>query len=351
MQRLLPVGAAEAVTATVPLDACEACCQSFPPTEQDLNPVVAGLTYSLLDSLLDEPRWDATTRDELRVLRDRAEENIPVVLPDEDDAEPIVEPGWLQPVDVSIEEIERYLPRPNPITGRSRKWAVGVTTAPRRQSTLETTLQSLRLAGWEPPTLFVDGNVNVPPEYAHYDTVHYSSVGAWRNFYQSLRHQLEHNPEANAFMMVQDDTLFPPATNLRAYVEQLPWPDDTSIVSLYCSADYADEKEGWAPYVGAWHFGALAFIFSREQAKAFLSDSNVHAAWLDDNRSPGGVDVMIGDWAASAGVSVYRSTPSVVQHIGHVSTLWPTSRAVGLRRASSFLGDRLRKMNNQSDAK
>ena len=45
------------------------------------------------------------------------------------------------------------------------QWAVGVTTAPRAEPTLEECLTSLASAGWDNPRLFVDGAVSIPDAF------------------------------------------------------------------------------------------------------------------------------------------------------------------------------------------
>jgi hypothetical protein len=51
------------------------------------------------------------------------------------------------------------------------------------------------------------------------------------------------------------------------------------------------------------------------------------------------IDGLIGRWAWRSKTSVFVPTPSLVQHIGHVSALWSRVRAYGNRRANRFIGD------------
>ena len=84
----------------------------------------------------------------------------------------------------------------------------------------------------------------------------------------------------------------------------------------------------------------MAFVFPAEVARKFLVDPDVL-----EHRKKGpegglaGIDVLIGRFAAKNGIPIHFPTPSLVQHIGHVSTLWPTARSGGARRAGRFAGD------------
>jgi hypothetical protein len=50
------------------------------------------------------------------------------------------------------------------------------------------------------------------------------------------------------------------------------------------------------------------------------------------------VDV-IENWTAAHRVDAWFPTPSLAQHVGDSSTLWPTARTQGSRRADRFAGD------------
>jgi hypothetical protein len=130
-------------------------------------------------------------------------------------------------------------------------------------------------------------------------------------------------------------------SGLRAYLERILWPGpEPGIVSLFCSRSYTQPTRGWHLFDGSWVWCALAFIFSNETAKRFLADRSV----VEHRCAPGQdgltkIDILIGAWAHERRVPIYFPTPSLVQHIGQVSTLWPVARAVGLRCADQFAGD------------
>src|SRR5262249_39891830 len=123
---------------------------------------------------------------------------------------------------------------------RIRRWAVGVTTAPRRQPTLHWCLDSLIRAGWEQPRLFVDSAVTIAGRVANLPiSLRAEKLGAWPNYYLALTELLLREPWADAYFLVQDDVILYDREDLRRYLEQTLWPaDPTGAISLFCSSKY-----------------------------------------------------------------------------------------------------------------
>lgn len=116
------------------------------------------------------------------------------------------------------------------------KWFCAVTTAPRKTSTLQTCLESMEVAGFQPFVFAEPGNYNLPPEFSHSLVMHKKRLGVWHNWLFSLRYALE-NSDANIIMTVQDDSLFHPDS--RQFTESILWPHDrVGFVSLYTPAHY-----------------------------------------------------------------------------------------------------------------
>jgi hypothetical protein len=238
----------------------------------------------------------------------------------------------------------RRLPPPERVgPGRVATWAVGVTTAPRRQPTLDRCLDSLARAGWERPRLFIDGDVTLSPAASALPrTVRDDRVGAWPAYVLALHELLMREPRADAYLLVQDDALFYDREPLRAYLEDhVLWPGrGRGVVSLYCSKAYTHPSAGWHPMGDPWGWGALAFLFPNPLARAFLLDPQVFDhRWTGRSYGLAHIDVVIGRWAARRGVTIWYPSPSLVQHIGETSALWADSRVEGDRRASWFAGD------------
>jgi hypothetical protein len=312
---------------------CESCCHSFPPTARRPNPVVASLIYARALRLI--ASWPTSAEvDRLQVLADQARRWLDVVFDEPLSLEPAGGPG--------TGRLAERVPPPGSRNGRRvREWAVGVTTAPRIQPVLENCLESLTQAGWKRPLLVIDAPVRISEPFDKLPfTLRDQSVGAWPNYHLALTELLLRHPRACAYMVVQDDALFYHGESLPAYLERILWPGRTScLVSLYCSdADTAGEP-GWHPSEGEMQSGPLALAFPRDLAKAFVNDRSVFEhRWDSDELRATSIGDVISSWAHQHGVPVWLPTPSLVQHIGETSTLWPQARAKGTRQARRFAG-------------
>jgi hypothetical protein len=164
-------------------------------------------------------------------------------------------------------------------------------------------------------------------------------LGAFSNFLLGLTELVLREPHAQAYLVCQDDVLF--SAGLRGYLESLLWPaPDTGVVSLFCASHLAmDRPLGLHRDEGGWQaFGAQAYVFPAEAARRLLTSPEVFEHRL---RGPAGgqqnIDSVVGRWCRRAGLGYFVHQPSLVQHIGETSTLYPTARATGRRRASQFL--------------
>jgi len=313
--------------------ACEACCRSFVPTREKPNPVVASHVYGAAERLAAAGGAPGTPAGHAAALRAAALAELPVL---NLEVEP---PGTPAGPDAPLADL---VPPPPGRHGSVRTWAVGVTTAPRRRPTVGECLDGLARAGWDEPLLFLDA-VGVPGRFAHLaGTARDVRVGAWPNYCLGLWELLLRRPEADAYLMVQDDALFAEGGGLREYLERALWPGDSPcLVSLYTSARYTSPRDGWRDLPEPWFWGALAFAYPRPLALAFLTDPEVVAHRgnpLDGGLA--GIDRLIGDWAARRGVKVWHPTPSLVQHIGTTSAIWSATAPGGPRRADRFIGGR-----------
>ncbi len=319
-------------------EVCEACVDSFPSTLVDVNPVLASIVYSIAEEQANALQRDVVVRRRAEALRDWAERCIPRVFPDEEDLslDLLANPScdWV--------EIETLLPPPERRCGPEvRQWAVGVTTAPRRLPTLEYCLDGLSGAGWPEPVLFADESLELPKRFEELTvTVRRPRVGAWPNYYLALAELTLRQPEADVYMILQDDALLFHHPQLREYLEEILWPGDRpGLVSLYCARDYTQGQSGWHELPMQWVWGALAFLFPAEVARQFLRDPQVQAH-RKTGQSGGlsGIDLVIGKFAFENEIPIHFPTPSLVQHIGQVSTLWNSARASGSRKAERFAG-------------
>lgn len=194
-------------------------------------------------------------------------------------------------------------------------WAVGITTAPRPQATLERTRKSLAAAGWPQTRVFDD-----------------DGVGAWRNWIGSLAQLVDEDPRAEAYMMVQDDAVF--CRGLRAYLERTLWPAaGAALGSPYCPGPYKRRRPGWNRQNRGWYLvGAVCWVFPPSAARVLLAE-------LGRVEARQQIDARVGRWAASVGRSVWYHTPSLVQHIGTGNSALGDPLVNNLRTAIDFIGE------------
>ena len=225
---------------------------------------------------------------------------------------------------------------PRPI----RRWAVGVTTAPRREPTLKQTLHSLADAGWDQSRLFAEPETEIPAGFEDLPITRRDQLlGAFPNWYLGLAELVMREPRADAYLMCQDDVLF--SEGLRAYLEESLWPEsEVGVVSVYCPSHYAVGREpGFHAEDRGWHsWGALAYVLPADSARALLCDVRVVEHRLNGPASGlRNIDSVVGRWCREAGRSYIVHVPSLAQHIGETSTIWTGTRNSQRRRADRFM--------------
>lgn len=233
-------------------------------------------------------------------------------------------------------------PRDGLATEWKWQWAVGITTAPRRVSTLERCLQSVGDAGWNEVRLFAEPGV----ELSHLQlrssvTWRDQTLGAFPNWYLGLSELVMRHPAADAFFMIQDDAVF--SVGLRAYLEQILWPTPTvGVISVYCPSHYSrNQAPGLHSFdLGARAWGALGYVFPNDAVRCLLSSPQ----WVEHRQfGPAAglrnIDTVVGLWCQQSGKDYFVHVPSLAQHIGGTSTLYPEAVAAGRRCASDFVPD------------
>jgi hypothetical protein len=316
-------------------EACAACCRQDPATPASWNTVVASLVYRAASSAEADPAAGNETVAQAKAVREQAAVRLQL-----EDVGLDIQARLVRQFN-SLRELIPAPARRGP--GRIAKWAVGVTTAPRRQPTLERCLDYLSRAGWETPHLFMDSVVRVPERFGHLPgTLRSPAIGAWPNHYLSLFELTLRQPDADAFLLVQDDAIIYDGENVREYLEQVLWPAGAApIVSLYCPGPYTAKRYGWSRLLRPWVWGAQAVVFSPPAAKKYLRSRRIcRHRWRSAQGGLAQIDVLLGRWAFLRRVPIWFPTPSLVQHLGEVSTLWSDCRVVGPRAASLFLGAR-----------
>ncbi len=370
---------------------CHACCQTFPPTPTRLNPVVGSLLYTRLAEMraakggdLDGERMDRLTSLAERALQDEewcGEAQLPLRAVEpccflgpacESTADKSMTEGkqrsqtldqptyvchhprhdlttvaqcgrcydWsVEPTRLSRLKLREIVPS-RPTNDAVQYWAVGVTTSPRTQPTLQTCVDALQRSGWGEIHLFLDGSVRVPRHLARLPTTwREQRVGACPAWYLSLAELVAIHPEADAFAIFQDDAYVHDRESLREYLEETLWKEQgRSLVSLYNPGVF--ETCGWHRMPTDWDWGSLAVIFPADVARLFLSDPAVMRRSLPQrNGQHRPIPELIREWTHRRGIDVWCPYPSLVQHIGSTSSIWKRPGMGRNRTAPWFSGD------------
>ena len=199
-------------------------------------------------------------------------------------------------------------------------WAYGITTVPdRRYNYLPRTVASLKEAGFDKPTLFVDGPLG---DYSDYklEVVHRSSkIRAYGNWLLSLMELWIRHPHAHRFAIFQDD--FVTYRNLRIYLEHHELPDDR-YWNLYTFPQNEDLKKGLGWYMSNQRGrGAVALVFSNEVVFKLLSHPMIIAKPKSESNPHRNIDGLIITIMAHLLMKEWVHYPTLLQHIGDCSTI------------------------------
>ncbi len=202
------------------------------------------------------------------------------------------------------------------------KWAYGVTTIPARFATyLPQTLESLALAGFDKPRLFVDGleNPRDADQWSLQVTTRWPAIRAYGNWVLSIWELYIRNSQADRFAIFQDDLIT--YRNLKQYLSQCPLPSE-SFFNLYTVPDnekLANGRTGWYQS-NQYGRGALAFVFSR-LGVATLLQQEAFVTKVETSNPHRNIDGRVIDSFKAVGWKEYVHNPSLVQHTGTLSSL------------------------------
>ncbi|MGI9239490.1 MAG: hypothetical protein ACR2RV_01740 [Verrucomicrobiales bacterium] len=353
--------------------ACDVCVRKFPPSATDINSVVASLLYGVAEAVIKRDGTPGCSTTEAERLRLRAKQSLEVIM----------QPG-AAPVETSprgpclylgrqvgerlcedcrgsvrlkvfdcLHELyrqttvgecrrcqdheERLASGPGAVTA----WSAAVTTAPRDQPTLAESLASLADAGWPEAHVFAEPDSSLPADLDESRlTQRRQKLGAWPNWLLSLNEMVLRDPDADAYLLCQDDVLY--CRGLREYLEQTLWPTErVGVVSLHTAShqDRGDTDGFYATGFGWGAWGAQAYVFPNASARALLRN---HEVVNHRQRGPRdglcNVDSVVGRWSLNSKLDYYLHSPSLTQHIGEASTLWEKADTSGRRRAATFVG-------------
>jgi hypothetical protein len=218
---------------------------------------------------------------------------------------------------------------------RPLKWSYGITTVPeRRDDLLRTTLSSLQKGGWDNPRLFIDGYASRDyySAWEHLTTCHDPPLRTFGNWALALWELYVREPTANRYAIFQDDMVC--CRNLRGYLEACPYPEHgylNLLTFLTNEPVIAGKPVGWYLAGGLecsdpnsqWQTGrgAVALVFDREAVITLLSSRHFVERPMDPFRGHRSIDGGIVTAMNKAGCREYIHSPSLVQHVGHVSSM------------------------------
>lgn len=228
------------------------------------------------------------------------------------------------------------------------QWSYGVMTVITRLETyLPKTLSSLSNAGFDKPRLFVDecthtNGILYQERFGLEVTARFPAVRTCGNWWLSMLELYLRHPNADRFALFQDDFVI--CKNTRQYLERLPLPIRyKGYLNLYTFPQNQDEcpkdTQG-KDIIGVYSsnqrgLGAVALVFDREAVMNIVSSSHMAARVQDPHRGWRAVDGGIVTGMNKVGFREYVHNPSLVQHIGEVSSI----RNKKHPKSSSFPGE------------
>ena len=139
------------------------------------------------------------------------------------------------------------------------------------------------------------------------------------NFLTSLADLYERGDSAECFALFQDDIIA--SANLRAWCDRELWPHETGLVSLFTPRIHTADRQGWnVLYPGFYRVhGGQALLFRRDVLEQFLGDPQIA---LQLRLKHYGDDALVSGWATRKRIGIAYHTPSPIQHVGAVSSIF-----------------------------
>jgi hypothetical protein len=217
-------------------------------------------------------------------------------------------------------------------------WACGVTTVPiRRYTTLPLTLQSLMLAGFPNPRLFVDiqGDVDIKEVLPLYNdpsfpiTIRSHNIKTYGNWILALMELYIRHPHSDRYALFQDDIVMGPGVREylehceypeRGYINLMTFPQNEALKHQFFPKGLPEEKcIGWYPSNQKGK-SATALVFDRQIVLRILSNEEL----LNRPQEPKGhqnIDGGLANAMRKIGYTEYVHTPSLVRHTGTETTM------------------------------
>lgn len=212
---------------------------------------------------------------------------------------------------------------------RPMEWEYGLTTVQsRRETFLPATLESLKAAGFDRPTLFLDGAT-------HQDAISYEeqfklpvvsrkppNLLAVGNWVLALWEMYVRNTKADRYAIFQDDVVA--CKDLRLYLEKSPYPNK-GYLNLYTFPQnqklVSSEQIGWVE-TRQTGLGALGLVFDLNAVSRLLSQYSFAYKPRDPARPVTRIDGAVVEAMKKCGYREYAHNPSLLQHAGqHASSI------------------------------
>lgn len=235
------------------------------------------------------------------------------------------------------------------------KLTIGIRCVQRSPSTLQRTIQSLsnaELSGTR--YYFVDGEYpNLSEMSGNGIIIHRTQrSGAWPNFYLSLAEMYLREPHSDLYLLLEDDVIF--CRDIGPYLQH--WYQRLEVASLFTSERVENRIRHLGPGFHCqnpgWNVasGGQAWVFSNRRLREFLQSDFV----VNYRRTPPQevdpkhyrkdglyhTDSVVGRFCQEAGCGIQYHYPSLVQHIGHDSFMFPNLKSKqDIRYSKQFPGE------------
>lgn len=203
------------------------------------------------------------------------------------------------------------------------QWAYGITTIPsRRYKYLERTIQSLKEAGFDNPTLFVDACPSDIYKELDLPTVFRShQIRAYGNWLLTLMELWIRFPEASRYAIFQDDIVA--YKNLKTYLDTCELTDGY-YWNLYTFPQNEDLRkpgvDGWYPSNQRGR-GALGLVFTNNTVFRLLTSENMQAKPRATKNPHRSIDGVIVTAMNRVNILEYVHYPTLLQHTGTTSSI------------------------------
>lgn len=247
--------------------------------------------------------------------------------------------GTKKIIEMAIQRFEGFQERQRIIN--SIKWAVGMTTAPRKAPTIAQAVAGALLNDWR-PIVFAEPESDLGGTEGVQVRLNERRRGIFWNWKAMSQSLLDEFPEATHILTMQDDCVL--VKNARLMIERwIPdWPDNCGLVSLYLPSKRAIGRRGRRNPAGihpaADHnfHGSLAVVWRRETLEKVLNHP-VCERWGRRSRFAAAIDnddICMGATLRQMRLKLYFAYPSCSQHVSPHSTRDIRFSATGVRAAN-----------------